>query len=708
MSLPDTAFTELHTTLLKRGQRMLVWWNIDPASQQEDPLEQPDMLWRTLFHAYPHGRITVCTPNDPTASETEAEEGAYAAHLSWVEPGQSRRYLGQECDVVVMDMRADFDPDAFGILTGTIAAGGICLLVTTPTTFSTRYGARLLRLLSQSQNVARFDGDTLVVPPLPEASDWAHVVDEWGCLTPDQHQAVAAVASLKRRRPLVLTADRGRGKSAALAIGASHLLKEKGGEIHVTAPSMETLGAFFQQLQNHLPEGQQQGHRFVHPSGCVIYQDPLSLVDAFSSAAPPGGDGSIMLVDEAAALPTHLLVKCLERFPRIAFATTTHGYEGSGRGFAVRFRRYLDEQTPDWLALSLETPVRWALGDPLEACVAQLLCLDAEPDDIQPMFNEVRVERLDRDRLVKSENSIKSLFGLLVLAHYRTTPNDLKRLLDQRGITLWIATGNHQLLGVCVSADEGGYQSPLAEEVTRGERRLPGELLPQSLALHEGIRAAAEVRWRRIMRIVVHPAVQRRGVGRKLIDTIAYYAASKGVAMLGASYGAVPDLISFWSSLACQPLRLGLKPERASGENALMVGRALNAEGAAVFRHCRTSMLAALEDRLPLELKGLDPVVVNELMQPAPIPRTDELEMALRRLGEAHAPLIPYRSLLKQHWGGLRSSLDREAQQGMVALLYQGHDERWLARRFGQAGRAAGEALWREWCRQMRVQKIPE
>ena len=56
-------------------------------------------------------------------------------------------------------------------------------------------------------------------------------------------------------------------------------------------------------------------------------------------------------------------------------------YEGSGRGFALRFQKALDTLAPSWLAVRLQQPMRWAENDPLERFINQALLLDADVGD---------------------------------------------------------------------------------------------------------------------------------------------------------------------------------------------------------------------------------------------------------------------------------------------------------------------------------------
>ena len=146
-----------------------------------------------------------------------------------------------------------------------------------------------------------------------------------------------------RRRPVVLTSDRGRGKSAAFGIAAAQLIQAGREHILVTGPRMRAAQAVLDHARSLLPRERHQAIGFRAP-------DEL-LRDS------PHAD--VLLVDEAAAIPAPLLEGLLKRYSRIAFATTVHGYEGTGRGFAVRFNRSLDRYSNSWKQLTLAAPIRW-------------------------------------------------------------------------------------------------------------------------------------------------------------------------------------------------------------------------------------------------------------------------------------------------------------------------------------------------------------
>ena len=86
-------------------------------------------------------------------------------------------------------------------------------------------------------------------------------------------------------------------------------------------------------------------------------------------------ESHLVLVDAAATISVPLLVDLLLNSPRILFATTVHGYEGTGRGFAIRFRDELDAHRPAWREVRLTEPIRWADGDPIEDFIGRALVL---------------------------------------------------------------------------------------------------------------------------------------------------------------------------------------------------------------------------------------------------------------------------------------------------------------------------------------------
>lgn len=612
---------------------------------------------------------------------------------AWLPPDKARTRLGLEHDLIVFDAvtEGDFDADAFGALSGTLRAGGLLVLLTPPSgAASSRYMTRLLERLVHASGVARWmPGSPPQLPELP--ADPPRREEESGdsdCLTSDQAEAVRRLVRLRRRRPLVLTADRGRGKTAALGIACARLLGSARHEIWVTAPRPEAVEALFGRLEALCPQGRRQGNRFseVH-GGRVEFVAPDEL-SARVESGEMGGQGSWLLVDEAAAIPAAMLGQWLAAFPRIAFATTVHGYEGSGRGFALRFRERLERQAPEWRELHLSAPVRWTAGDPLERLVSDLLLLDAEPPPAMSAAG-LEVTHWERQALGADESALRGIFGLLVQAHYRTTPADLQRLLDEPALRIvTLAAGGHtQAVAVC--ADEGGFEPELAERVALGERRLPGHLLAQSLAAHAGSRAALTARLRRVQRIAVHPQRRREGLGRRLLEHERNAARNTGIDLLGASFGAEPGLLAFWQALGFRTVRLGLSRETSTGEHAVMVVAPLGTHGEALAEELAAHFQRQLPTLLAFELATLDP------------------EVALALLAEGPSPLLEageYRDAADVAFGRREPALARPALQGLVrraavagrheselawlvAWAFQGRDTAWLAARAGVSGR---------------------
>ncbi len=667
--------------LKRRRWRTLVWLDGPP----EQARQQACGLWQTAKWQAP---LWV----------GDASESPVSPCLS---ARKARTRLGAEHQLVVVDAagRQGLDPDALGALAGTVCAGGL-LVVITPShwgaqpdpdyarfadypwpweSLSTHYLARLARQLREANTIVRWSvGGELLLPKLP----FRHLTEApWqdsDCLTADQAQAVTALVGLKRRRPLVITADRGRGKSAALGIACVRLLHKRVAKVVVTAPRMSAVESLFSRVMSLCPEGRRLSPgRFEHPNGShLCFLPPDALTEQVRQAAL-GGSGSYLLVDEAAAIPAALLAEWLSAFPRIAFATTVHGYEGSGRGFALRFREVLNRQAPQWRELSLTTPIRWSAGDPLEAIIQSLLLLNASlPTPQGHRQCQAVASALTQAQLAQQEGLLEKIFGLLVQSHYRTAPSDLRQLLDGPGTALRMIACATEPQAVLVTREEGGFDAQLAEQVARGERRPQGHLLAQSLAAHSGSREALTARWRRVARIATHPERRREGLARQLLSDDMTDAAEQGLALYGATFGAEVSLLRFWLALGFVPVRLGVTRETATGEYAVMVARALNDQGATILAALQREFASSLPSLLAFELATLPAQVVALLLASLPrAPLSNTEQQAVQDVAFAYRdPALARSALQALVREASHRPLDREsclAHQQLAAWAFQ-------------------------------------
>jgi len=562
----------------------------------------------------------------------------------WPEPpNRLQQIIGSESPLLIFNAHHGFDPNLFGAATGAVIGGGLVLLLVPdfakwriksdpvssritvyphpPESISNRYIERLIRCINDGVKESLVTLLRQTDQPVETLSDKgpqsAKAVTGPKIFEPessaDQQKAIDAIihtATGHRHRPLVITADRGRGKSAAMGIAAALLIQAGKSRVVVTAPGRSAVASLFKHAEI---EWEEMGHE---PQSLPLeFIAPDRLINQAIQA-------DLVLVDEAAAIPTPILSKILERHSRVIFATTTHGYEGSGQGFALRFLQHLQAQCPDYGRIQLNSPIRWSTGDPVEKLVNQMLILDAEPKLPEALLtlsaHQIdRIERLDRTQLAANEPLLRQLFGLLVLAHYRTTPLDLRQLLDGPNLTIYTATSKGTLVATTLVADEGELNSEqLVDEIWLGNRRPQGHLLPQTLIAHLGIKEAAPLRYRRIIRIAVHPQLQRRGIGRELINKISADASTEQVDLLGTSYGATPELIQFWNQNQLTPLFIGSHRNASSGTYALTQMRAISGRGRPIYDLAIDRFQNTLLDQLRDPLQQLDDDIVHLLLQP--------------------------------------------------------------------------------------------
>ncbi|WP_434049801.1 tRNA(Met) cytidine acetyltransferase TmcA [Marinobacter salarius] len=521
--------------------------------------------------------------------------------LTSIKPVEGRRWLGQELACVVWDGWQGNPPDGFAALSGTLAAGGLFFWLMPkleewgdfddPDYRRTgldgagqhSFAARLAGVVAGDPDSIRITPSVDPQPPLPTVEPPRDAFRVGA--TDDQRALVEEVVRTglgRRRRPLVATADRGRGKSAALGLSAVRLLNEGRRRVVVTAPGPDAVKTLFHHAR--LASGQASDPDMGTGDVAVGDQGRLEFwpLDRLLAEKP---EAEVIMVDEAAAVPADLLKRILLGWPRVIYASTVHGYEGSGRGFAIRFRSVLDAETPHWRNTSLTAPIRWSASDPLEPLTRRMFLLDAQAPPVSDEEVNIAVERWNPG--AAEDNELEEAFGLLVDAHYRTSPGDLRQWMDDPAAVSWRLTRGGVLVGVLWATVEGGLDSELAEQVMLGKRRLRGHLLPQSLATHSGFAKAACQSLLRIVRIAVSAEVRGEGLGQTLVAAANDYACKQGLDGIGTSFGGNAGLLSFWQRCGLEPVRLGLKREASSGEYPLQLLAGVSAQGKALTDHLR-------------------------------------------------------------------------------------------------------------------------
>ena len=469
-------------------------------------------------------------------------------------------------------------------------------------------------------------------PPIQNSSD-PHVYTDTllpteayeACLTRDQSRAVARLAALATAgNAVVVEADRGRGKSSAAGLAAAGLAAA-GHDLLVTAPGVDNTGPLFERAgellrtlgcldsDNHTA-ADSQPLMTTTAGGRIRYAEPRT-------AATLPDSPTAVIVDEAAALPVQLLEQFLSA-PSVGFCTTVHGYEGSGRGFGIRFRERLADSEKQVQRVELTEPIRYARDDPVESWLAWTLMLDAEPPATQAVTDAtpetVEYRQLTSDELADDESLLRAVFGLLVAAHYRTEPADLVRLLDAPNLTLRVLSINDNPVSVALLAREGGLSAETEAASYRG-RHIQGNMIPDLLTSQLRDPDAGTPTGYRVMRIATHHAVRSRGLGSLLLANCKAELGDS-VDWFGVGFGATPRLLAFWRDNGYRTVHLSVTPNAKSGTHSAIMLSPTSAVGEELTtRHVRW-FCNRVPGQLADSLSSLDPAVVRQALSAATLP----------------------------------------------------------------------------------------
>ncbi len=565
---------------------------------------------------------------------------------------RSGELLGTTAPAVVVDCYEACRPNALGRAAGAVDGGGILVLLTPPLDewpdrrdafdetlavppftvddVAGNFRTRLVQTLRQHAGVAILsvtERDTEVVRgglthPAPRSRPTTPTIpDELGfpaatyqaCLTDDQARAVHAFDGLVAAGgACVLESDRGRGKSSAAGLAAAAHAMD-GRDVLVTARTLTNAAECFERAHELLVElgelaerDRRENPRFLSTeTGRIRYERP-------DEAANLPGDPDLVIVDEAAALPVSRLTAFLAA-PAVAYATTIHGYEGAGRGFSVRFRDRLSTADRPVETVRLETPIRYAAGDPVEIWSFRALALDAAPapdeavTDVSPA--DASYDRLEPADLLADEALLRETFGLLVLAHYRTEPADLARVLDAPNVSLRVLRAGSRVVAVALLAREGGLDADTRASMYEGER-VRGNMLPDVLTSQLRDEGAGSPVGERVLRIATHPALRRQGFGTMLLEKIKDEVAVS-VDWLGVGYGATPSLLDFWRSNGFRTVHFSTTRNETSGEHSAIMLNPCSEAGEDLLAKHTDWFLKRLPGMLADSLSNLDPDIVR-------------------------------------------------------------------------------------------------
>ncbi|MBR9786919.1 MAG: tRNA(Met) cytidine acetyltransferase [Vibrionaceae bacterium] len=515
---------------------------------------------------------------------------------------QGHMLLGRECDVLVYDASKNFDANSFTAALGSLVGGGILIVAISnvkPSNYAQQWMAtqwQKLFILDQHQGLPELPSFELV----SKISQYAQ-----------QEQAVAAIEKVvtgHRKRPLVLTADRGRGKSSALGIACANLLQNKPLHVLVTAPSIKAVEPVFLHAQRVMQSGQRvKKDRFEAGLGSIQFIAPDELLTSLPEC-------DLLLVDEAAAIPVPMLQQITENYHRLVFSSTIHGYEGCGRGFTLKFVDWLKKQRSGMKTCHLQQPIRWSESDFLESWLYEAFVLDAELSDPSLVATKrPLLEKIAKHELVSNPSLLRECFALLVNAHYQTSPNDLLHLLQDDFSSIYVATSENKIVGVIMTVEEGNLDDTIVSDIQRGRRRPPGHLTPVTIINQLGMPEVGRLSTLRIMRIAVHPELQNKGIGKQMLFQLERSLPSN-VTYLSTSFGLTEELLRFWNRVGYQPIRLGTMRDAASGCYSLLMVRQLANNPQKWIDEAETLLLEFISMSANLIYSKLEPAIYRRLL----------------------------------------------------------------------------------------------
>lgn len=638
---------------------------------------------------------------------------------------QYQNKLGQEFDYAVVNCYSGFKANASLAVSGTVKKYGLMIMLCPelhdwPTfndpEWSTRvsYGfdkqlvksrfiEKFVNLVTGSAHVAlftrsQFRATVSFVAPKYIADELSAVAEQKKAV-----ERIIKVAIGHRNRPLVLSADRGRGKSSALGIAAAFLIKQKHKKIGLLAPSPDMVTQVFSHAKQALPEANFTKNKLSYEQGYLHYIAPDAIISNQEEI-------DLLLIDEAAALPVHLLFKLIDRYPRLVFSTTLHGYEGSGRGFEIRVKDYLNKSKPNWHNLKLSRPHRWYPDDCLESFWFEALNMQNDQDErIFDIQKAITFTYVSQTELAENPATTNCIFQLLIDAHYQTSPDDLIRLLDAPEQHCFLLKQAEMVIGVALIIEEGGEKlAPLYNEIAAGTRRVKGHLNAQNLSFHYADAEFCQLKQWRLSRLVIKKEYQGRGLGHVLIHHVISEAQNKNIDLLSTSFGMTKRLLNFWTTVGFKLVNLSKKPEVSSAEHSAQLIYPIATQSQLILNRFEHEFCQELIFHCDKAFADFPPLLIHQILMQLPLPEQTNAKSAdmLKHFMSGSRPLANCTRILRQvYFDNIKqiNTLDNQTIQLLIATLVQVRPFHSVCQQLNVTGKKQIEQLLRNGFQQMTI-----
>ena len=642
------------------------------------------------------------------------------------------RIMGSTWDFLIVDLRKDFRPDDLGRLIEVVRGGGLIIflipmrskwvkmitpfhknMITKPYTENDLNYIFIRYFISTLESIpgiffvdaeGTIVGEDFKSPPVKRPilripKDITFDRDIYNiCYTQDQIDLLYAIDKMNGHcGSIVVTADRGRGKSAALGLGISgyiykNYVENNTVKIVVTAPDpinvreiFDFIARVFYKKKIKFNAGKRNGVIVSIDSklGHVFYLPPLEVFHAKFDLA---------VVDEASGIPVGLLNGYAEKYDFTIFSTTLHGYEGAGRGFQIRFLPILKKlKKENYIEIHMTQPIRYNEFDPVETWIYKALFLDSDPAELpEKEINEIFPKRTRyvkmnlEEWLFKKENKLREYIGIYIYAHYRNRPNDIMILCDAPHHFARCLTYKGHVVNSLHLCFEGKMNENDIRKTLSGES-LSGNLIPSVIIrYYPPFIDFTQLSGVRIVRIATHPQLMNRGIGSKALEKVVREGIEKKVDWIGSSFGATEQLLNFWVKNGFYPIYLSPIRNPISGEFSTIVIKPLTSRAITMVKNLRVEFKKLLLETLidshfilreklayTLLSSDIDTIFVTLNLSENQIGRLKEYVYGALHYGGAYDAI---RELVKTHF--LRSvdkrvSIPRKYEYALISKVLQ-------------------------------------